>query len=96
MLSSAFSFLYTCRVSVVSKHFEGKTELTDSWYGAEYNFRKVDPCLIEQWSAVAHTEELHLPAANEFIPTNFDIVPLEENSPSVPVLIQVRGHGAQT
>lgn len=91
----SISFLCPCRVAVVSKRFEGKTDLTDPWYEAKYNFRKVDPCLIERWSAVAHMEELHLPAPNEFIPTNFDIVPREENSPCVPTLIQVRECGTQ-
>lgn len=77
------------RISVVSKKFEGKTELTEPWYGAGYNYRKIDPRLIEQWRTVATIEEMYLPAANEFIPTNFEIVPLGDNPPKVPTLIQV-------
>ena len=78
------------RVYVISKRFEGKTELTEPWYGSKYNLRKIDPQLIEQWSAASTIEELHLLSPNEFIPTNFEIVPLEDGSPKLPVLTQVR------
>ena len=77
------------RVAVISKRFEGKTEHTERWYGSGYNFKKIDSKLIEQWGSVETIEDLHLPPVNEFIPTDFEIVPLEENSPSVPTLIQV-------
>jgi len=79
------------RVYVISKRFEGKMELTEPWYGSKYNLRKIDPQLIDQWSTASTIEELHLPSPNEFIPTNFEIVPLEDGSPRLPVLIQVRG-----
>ena len=77
-------------MSLVSKRFEGKTELKEPWYGSHYNFRKMDPQLIAQWSSVTPIDELHLPAVNEFIPTNFDVVPLQEGSPKLPILLQVR------
>ena len=78
------------RVSLVSKRFEGKTELKEPWYGTLYNFRKIDPQLIAQWDSVTPIEELRLPAVNEFIPTDFDLVPQEEEPPKLPTLIQVK------
>lgn len=81
--------ILSCRVGLISKRFEGKTELVEPWYGGQYNFKKMDTQLIEKWSSVAPIEELHLPAVNEFIPTNFDILHRAEDSPKVPVLIQV-------
>ncbi len=78
------------RVAVASKKFEGKTELTEPWYGSSYNYRKIDPRLIEEWKTVALNEELHLPAVNEFIPTDFEILSLGEHPPKEPTLIQVQ------
>ena len=77
------------RICVVSQKFKGKTTLTEPWYGSEYNIRKIDSKLVEYWSTVESIEELHLPTPNEFIPTEFDIIPLGENPPKVPTLVQV-------
>lgn len=77
------------RIGVVSQKFEGKTTLKEPWYGSDYNMRKIDPKLVEFWSTVEPIEDLHLPTPNEFIPTNFDILPMGENPPKVPVLVQV-------
>ncbi len=87
--SLQYCFTPHSRVAVVSKKFEGKTELTEPWYGAGYNYRKIDPRVIEEWSTTSLAEELHLPAVNEFIPTDFEIVPLGDSSLKVPTLIQV-------
>ena len=79
------------RLGLLSQSFEGKTELTEQWYKSAYNARKIDPSLIEKWSAVEPIPELHLPLPNEFIPTDFAIVPKPEGEelPKTPVLIRV-------
>ena len=79
------------RVCVVGKRFEGKTEHKERWYGTEYSYRKIAPETISQWEAVDGAEQLHLhlPAVNEFIPTDFELAPLPDGAPKIPVLVQV-------
>lgn len=83
------------RVYVVSKKFKDKTELVEPWYGSHYNARKIDPEVIKKWNSAQPGPELHLPEPNEFIPTDFDLVPWNETDDSsgentLPVLIKVR------
>ena len=82
------------RVGVINQRFRDKTELVEPWYGSAYNAHKIDPELIETWRLARPVPELHLPLPNEFIPTDFAIVPRlegEEATPNTPVLISVRG-----
>ena len=74
---------------VVSQAFAGKTDKVEPWYKVDYSIRKIDPELIERWSKLSPVDALHLPSKNEFIPTNFDLIPPPENAPSVPVIIKV-------
>ena len=73
----------------MGKKFEGMTDQTERWYGTQYSYRKIEPDTISQWEGVGGTEELHLPAVNEFIPTDFNVLPIPEMAPKVPILIQV-------
>lgn len=78
------------RVGVKSQRYEGKTTCVEPWYGSHYNVRKIDQSLIALWEGVAPIDELHLPAVNEFIPTDFDLVPLDKDKASkIPKLILV-------
>ena len=79
------------RVGVLSQKFEGKTDLVEPWYGSAYNTRKIEPELIDLWSRVQSIPELHLPGCNEFIPTDFEIVPKpsDRDLPKKPELIKV-------
>ena len=78
------------RVGVTSQKFEGKAASVEPWYGSQYTLRKIDPSLVEMWKNVTPIKELRLPAVNEFIPTNFDLVPLDkERAPKIPTLILV-------
>ncbi len=78
------------RVGVVSQRYEGKTSSTEPWYNSQYNVRKIDQVLINAWSAACPIKELYLPAENEFIPTDFDLVPLDKDKASkVPKLVVV-------
>ena len=80
----------TCRVVVIGQKFKGTTTQKEPWYGSDYNIRKIDPKLIEKWSEVERNENLFLPTPNEFIPTDFSLVPpLQGDAPKVPMLIQV-------
>ncbi len=79
------------RVGWLSQKFKGKTDLVERWYGSEYNSRKIDPALVESWKSVEPCPHLHLPKPNEFIPTDFSLVPppVAEEMPKRPVIIKV-------
>ena len=75
---------------MVGQRFSGKTDETEKWYGTQFSHRKISPEIISQWENVAHSDQLHLPAVNEFIPTNFDLLTPPEGAPIHPVLVLVR------
>ncbi|XP_033468874.2 insulin-degrading enzyme isoform X2 [Epinephelus lanceolatus] len=76
------------RVAVVSKSFEGQTDKTEEWYGTQYKQEAISAESIEKWASADLNGKFKLPMKNEFIPTNFEIYPLEKDSPSVPTLIK--------
>lgn len=45
--------------------------------------------LFQNWQNADLNGKFKLPMKNEFIPTNFEIYPLEKDSPSYPTLIKV-------
>lgn len=44
--------------------------------------------VFQKWAGADLNGKFKLPMKNEFIPTNFEIYPLEKDSPAVPVLIK--------
>lgn len=63
------------RVFVVSPEFENTTSLRESYLGVEYNRRKLDPALLQDWSVAGSNPVFHMPSKNEFIPSQFDLKP---------------------
>lgn len=76
------------RITVISKAFEGKTDLQEEWYGTEYSVSKISPKFIEEWNNVSLNPSLQLPVENEFIPTDFTIRGRPEDSSPIPSLIK--------
>ncbi|XP_023863299.1 insulin-degrading enzyme isoform X1 [Salvelinus sp. IW2-2015] len=76
------------RVAVVSKSFEGQTDKTEEWYGTHYKQEPISEEILKKWGNADFNGKFKLPMKNEFIPTNFDIYPLEKDSPSAPTLIK--------
>ncbi|XP_014863501.1 PREDICTED: insulin-degrading enzyme isoform X2 [Poecilia mexicana] len=76
------------RVAVVSKSFEGQTDRTEEWYGTQYKQEAISEESIQNWANADLNGKFKLPMRNEFIPTNFEIYPLEKDPPSVPTLIK--------
>nr|CAB3255240.1 insulin-degrading enzyme [Phallusia mammillata] len=76
------------RMTVVSKTFEGKTDQTEQWYGTNYKVTRISNENLQKWKNCEKNEKFHLPDRNEFIPTNFDILPLPSQSPKVPQIIK--------
>ncbi|XP_077114691.1 insulin-degrading enzyme isoform X1 [Ranitomeya variabilis] len=76
------------RVAIVSKSFEEKTDRTEEWYGTQYKQEDIPADVIQKWQKADINGKFHLPMRNEFIPTNFEIVPLEKDATSYPALIK--------
>ncbi|XP_046885005.1 insulin-degrading enzyme isoform X2 [Hypomesus transpacificus] len=76
------------RVAVVSKSFEGQTDRTEEWYGTQYKQEAISDEVIKKWANADFNGQFKLPVKNEFIPTSFEIYPLEKDSPSAPTLIK--------
>ncbi|XP_024120451.1 insulin-degrading enzyme [Oryzias melastigma] len=76
------------RVTVVSKSFEEQTDRTEEWYGTQYKQEAISDEVIQRWSNPGLNPNFKLPMKNEFIPSNFDLCPLEDDASSVPALIK--------
>nr|DBA15111.1 TPA: hypothetical protein GDO54_004366 [Pyxicephalus adspersus] len=75
-------------VAVVSKSFAGQTDKTEEWYGTQYKEEDIPSEVIEKWQKADLNGKFHLPMKNEFIPTNFEIFPLEKDATPFPTLIK--------
>ncbi|XP_038070879.1 insulin-degrading enzyme-like [Patiria miniata] len=67
------------RVGVISKSFEGQTDSVEKWYKTEYKIEHIPEDKIKAWKEAGFHEKFHLPQKNEFIATNFDIHPQDED-----------------
>ncbi|GLT96003.1 hypothetical protein SLE2022_136530 [Rubroshorea leprosula] len=75
------------RIFWESKKFEGLTDVVEPWYGTAYSIEKVTTSMIQEWMSMAPNENLHLPAPNIFIPTDFSLKDLQEKI-KYPVLLR--------
>jgi insulysin len=63
----------------VSKKFEAVADQKEKWYGTQYKLEDIAKEKIKEWEESVPSNELQLPAKNEFIPSNFDLFPKDEN-----------------
>ncbi|XP_014495754.1 insulin-degrading enzyme-like 1, peroxisomal [Vigna radiata var. radiata] len=75
------------RIFWVSKNFEGHTDKVEPWYGTGYSLEKITGSVIQGWMASAPNENLHLPAPNNFIPTDLSLKVVQEKV-KFPVLLR--------
>ncbi|KAK9987478.1 hypothetical protein SO802_032429 [Lithocarpus litseifolius] len=75
------------RIFWESKKFEGHTDKVEPWYGTAYSIEKITSSMIQEWMLCAPNENLHLPAANVFIPTDLSLKSAQENV-KFPVLLR--------
>ncbi|KAH9525028.1 hypothetical protein Btru_000137 [Bulinus truncatus] len=76
------------RISVVSKKYENCTDQTEKWYGTQYKVMKFTPKQLKKWSTYKLNDKLKLPEKNEFIPTNFDLVPSDHEPCGSPEIVK--------
>lgn len=80
------------RIALVSKSFEGKTDKVEKYYSTEYTVEKIPEAKINAWRTAEPDAELSLPVPNEFIPTNFSLVPENPKYTKSPVLLLDESH----
>ncbi|XP_014680687.1 PREDICTED: insulin-degrading enzyme-like [Priapulus caudatus] len=76
------------RIAVVGQKFEGHTDKKEEWYGTDYKIEEISDELIQMWKNAGANENLRMPDANEFIPTNFDLLTRDEEANALPCLMQ--------
>lgn len=74
------------RIFWESTKFEGKTSLTELWYGTAYSTEKVSGDTIKCWMEQAPNGDLRLPAPNVFIPKDLSLKLVSEKT-NVPKLL---------
>jgi len=66
-----------CIIFVVSKTFEGKTSMTEKWYGTNYDISDISPQQLLKWANASvlneEMKQLQYPARNDLISTDFTL-----------------------
>jgi insulysin len=76
------------RVTVIGMKFAGKTNLKEPWYGTEYSVADLPEDLLQRWQDAGLHKNLRIPERNEFIPSNFDILPRDDEPSPFPVVLR--------
>mmetsp|Transcript_33829 Transcript_33829/g.66784 ORF Transcript_33829/g.66784 Transcript_33829/m.66784 type:complete len:1007 (-) Transcript_33829:91-3111(-) len=76
-----------CMIFVVAKTFEGKTKKKEKWYGTDYDIADFSPEQMKKWTEASvlsdGMKELHYPARNDLICTDFNLRESVSNTRSV-------------
>lgn len=76
------------RICIAAQQFEPELEDEEPWYGTKYKLTKISRETIKDWANAGVCPELKIPERNEFIPTDFDLYPLDSDATEYPVIIQ--------
>ncbi|KAI4457938.1 nardilysin [Holotrichia oblita] len=76
------------RIGVIAKQFANVTDKKEPWYGTDYKIAHIPEETINEWKSVALSDELRIPDKNEFIPTTFDLYPIDKDVTEMPVIIK--------
>ncbi|CAH1784511.1 unnamed protein product [Owenia fusiformis] len=68
------------RIAAIGQKYQGTTDKVEEWYKTEHSIEHISNDTIQKWKDAGLHDKLHLPLPNDFIPTNFDIVPREEEA----------------
>ncbi|CAD5115557.1 DgyrCDS4521 [Dimorphilus gyrociliatus] len=75
------------RVGIVGKTFENECDQTERWYGTNYRLEDIGEETLQRWRNVGDNPKFNIPEKNEFIPSRFDLVELDNNK-DVPKVIK--------
>lgn len=90
LISEMLAFLTpeNCSIAISSKSFEGKTDLKEKYYGTDYKIEEFSQEFLKTLRNPTVSPNLHFPAKNEFIPTDFQIVKSDSNPSETPTVIR--------
>lgn len=75
------------RIVIVGKKIENICNSTEFWYGTKYHTEKISSSTLKEWKNSGLNNNLELPEPNPFIPTNFDVLDIENDMQKNPVII---------
>ncbi|KAM9708709.1 nardilysin [Menidia menidia] len=78
VISAALSLLTPekANLMLLSPEHEGQCSLREKWFGTQYSIEDIQPEWMEQWTGnLELSSDLHLPAENKFIATDFTLKP---------------------
>lgn len=75
------------RLALVGKQFEPLCDKTEPWYGTKYTRGPLADDQLKKWTEVTSNEVFHLPAPNEFIATDFHLLPPDPSISQYPSIV---------
>ncbi len=75
------------RVTIIAQKFKDLATETEKWYGTKYKMEDIPSDTIKQWEDVKVPTCLALPAKNEFIPTDFELVERDKENAAHPHIL---------
>ncbi|XP_065087542.1 insulin-degrading enzyme [Ochlerotatus camptorhynchus] len=75
------------RITVVGQKCEDKANCEEEWYGTKYSSEQIDATVLKNWAKADLNDKLHLPERNPFIPTDFELLPVDADIQSIPMII---------
>uniref|UniRef100_A0A3Q4N875 Nardilysin a (N-arginine dibasic convertase) n=1 Tax=Neolamprologus brichardi TaxID=32507 RepID=A0A3Q4N875_NEOBR len=90
VISAALSLLTPekANLMLLSPEHEGQCPLREKWFGTQYNMEDIQQEWMEQWTGnLELNADLHLPAENKFIATDFTLKPSDCPDTEFPVRI---------
>ncbi|XP_018331415.1 insulin-degrading enzyme [Agrilus planipennis] len=76
------------RIGVIAKKFQKEATDAEPWYGTQYKLEKIPQEVLNDWTNAGTSNEFRLPDKNDFIPTNFNIEPLDKDITEHPAIVQ--------
>jgi insulysin len=67
------------RIGIVSQKYESVADQTEKWYGTKYKIEEISTELMKKWQDSVPSNELQIPGRNEFIPSNLELFPKDDN-----------------
>ena len=76
-----------CRIIIVGQKIEPSADKSEYWYGTKYHLEKISDELIAGWTTSGCNTNLKFPEPNLFIPTEFELYPIEADVQKFPVIL---------
>lgn len=67
-----------CRIVVVGQKVENECDQSEFWYGTKYHSESIPESVLKEWRDCGLNANLKFPQPNLFIPTDFNLYPVDE------------------